>query len=198
MTYDSAAQIGDALSTNTLNNHHSALLDLVLRAILLPIRSLTGSLQIGVGVSIFLQMLAMTFVFAVCTERIFRRVSSRILRGLVCLWFAVYPVHPIYSVTMWKDIPFAVCFLALMLCIDSAVEDEEGFFRSWRKQTGLILSLVLLPMLRHNGLLVVIMTAVFFFFRFSGFRRQIVRICGFLICVPAHLSPEKGWNSIRL
>ncbi len=178
LTYDSGDQIRDALSTGTLNNHHSAFLDLILRAVLLPVKSMTGSVQTGVGICMALQMMAMTFVFAVCMERIFRRVDHPVLKGLAFLWFAVYPVHPIYSVTLWKDIPFSLCFLVLMLFIDSITEDEKAFFRSRRKQCGLVLTFVLLPLMRHNGLLINVLTAVFFFFRFGSYRKQAVRIFG--------------------
>ena len=178
MTYDSGDQIIDAITPGTLSDHHSAFLDLLLRAILVPIRNLTGSLQIGMGICSFLQLAAMTFIFALTYERIRYHLSSRLLRALIFLWFAVFPVNTLYSVTIWKDIPFSLCFLVLMLCIDFAAEDQESFFRSIRKQITLMLSLFLLPLMRHNGILITILMSLCLMIRFKPFIRQVLKICG--------------------
>ena len=174
---DSGGQIRDAIGTETLNNHHSAFLDLILRCILLPVRQMTGSLQTGIGVCTFLQMLIVTFVFAFCCEWIRKYLRSRLLRVLVWMWFGLYPVHPLFSVTLWKDILFSVTFVILVICIDSAVRNEEAFFRSRKKCAILFGCMLLLPLMRHNGWSVTMIMAVYFLFRFRGFRRQILAGC---------------------
>ena len=178
LTADSASQVADAITTDTLIDHHSAFLDLVLRGILLPVRHLTGSLQSAVGFASLLQMFIVTFAFAVCYEWIRMYLSDRTLRIMAFLWFAVYPIHPIYSVTMWKDIPFSVCFLVLMLCLDSAVTDEDAFFTSGKKKFALFITLLLLPLMRHNGLSVTVVMTVYLFFGFRRYRRQAAILCG--------------------
>lgn len=178
LTVDSASQIKDALSVETLSNHHSAFLDLIIRGILLPVKHLTGSVQIGIGICTLVQMLIMTFVFALTIERIFRYTKNRILRAGVFLWFAAYPVSNIYAFTMWKDIPFAICVLALMLCLDAAAEDEYGYFHSVRNCILLALALLLLPLLRHNGILVSAVMTVYLIFRFKSFRKRVMLLCG--------------------
>ena len=183
LTPDSGAQVTDAITTDTLIDHHSAFLDLVLRGILLPVRHWTGSLQSAVGIAMLLQMLIMTFAFAICYEWIRRYLSSRALRFFAFLWFAVYPIHPIYSVTMWKDIPFSICFLFLLLCLDSAVTDEDAFFTSGWKKAGLFFSLLLLPLMRHNGLSVTVVMTVYLFFCFRRYRLQTAVLCGTVLVV---------------
>ncbi len=169
---DSGTQISDAITTGTLNDHHSAFLDLVLRAILIPVRNMTGSLQIGVGICTLLQMMVLTFAFASCYEWMRQYVRNKLLRVTAFLWFAFLPVHNLYSVTLWKDILFSVCFLFLLLTLDAAARDEEAFFRSRKKQAALFLTLLLLPLMRHNGLSVTLVTAIYLFFRFKTHRRQ--------------------------
>ena len=178
LTPDSGAQVADAITVDTLIDHHSAFLDLVLRGILLPVRGLTGSLQSAVGFSMLLQMLIVTFAFALCYEWIRRYLSGQALRLFAFLWFAVYPIHPIYSVTMWKDILFSICFLFLLICLDSADTDEDGFFTSVPKKSGLFFTLLLLILMRHNGLSVTVVMAVYLFFRFKHYRLQTAVICG--------------------
>ena len=174
---DSGSQILDAITPGTLNDHHSAFLDLVMRGILLPIRNLTGSLQIAVGICTLLQMMTLTFAFGFSFEWIRQYVRNKLLRALVFLWFAFFPVHNLFSVTLWKDILFSVCFLFLLLTLDSASRDEAAFFHSGKKQAALFLTLLLLPLMRHNGLSITLVMAVYLFFRFRAYRRQAALIC---------------------
>ena len=183
LTPDSGAQVADAITVDNLIDHHSAFLDLLLRGLLLPVRSWTGSLQTAVGVVMLLQMLALTFAFALCYEWIRRYISDRTLRLFAFLWFAVYPIHPIYSVTLWKDILFSVCFLLLLLCLDAADTDEDAFFTSGWKKAALFLTLLLLPLMRHNGLSVTVVMTVYLIIRFKRYRLQAAVICGCVMAV---------------
>ena len=174
MTYDSAAQVYDAIHVENLSDHHSAFLDLVLRCILLPVEKFSGSLQLGIGICSLLQMLLMTFVFALCFERITHYIKHPFLKGLIFAWFALYPGNTLFSVTIWKDIPFSLCFLGLLLCVDSAAENEKMFFHSKKALFWLAVTLIFLPLTRHNGLLITILLPIFFLFRFRSFKRQIL------------------------
>lgn len=171
---DSITQIKDALSLESLNNHHSAILDLVIRGLLMTVHRITGSYQTGIGVCIFLQMLAVTFSFAFSYEWIRRYIQNKVLNGIVFLWFALFPIHNLYSVILWKDILFSICFLFLLICIDSAANDEDAFFLRWQKVFLMFLCLLLLPLMRHNGFTVTIALPIFFLFRFKKFRKQIL------------------------
>ena len=175
---DSDDQIRQALGLKPLSNHHPVLLTLAIRLILSVTRLFTPSLQTGVGVCSFLQMITVTFVFAAVYERIRCHLENRLLRLIAFLWYAVYPVHMIFSVTLWKDILFSVCIPVLMLCLDAAEEDEAGFFSSGGKKAILFLSLALLPIFRHNGIAVTIILSIYMLFFFKTFRRQVLVICG--------------------
>lgn len=179
ITQDTADQIDDAITTDAVRDHHSAFLTLLMRLVILPVRAATGSLQAGVGTVTLLQMLIVTFVFAFAIEWICRHLRNRILQLLVFAWFGAYPVHWFYSVTLWKDILFSVCFLAFMLCVDAAAQDEDDFFNSRGKMAALLVSMLLLPLMRHNGISIVIIMAVCLLIRF---RRYSIRILKLLAC----------------
>ena len=163
LTQDSGDQIYDAITTNTLSDHHSAFLTLVMRGILLPIRQASGSLQLSVGICVLLQMLIVTFVFACSYEWIRLYLQNRVLRAAAFLYYALHPIYPIYSITLWKDILFSACFLALILCLDSLNRDEAAFFSSKKKKTALFLTMLLLPLMRHNGIAITLVTGVYLF-----------------------------------
>ena len=173
LTPDSLNQIMDAISLDSLSNHHSAILNLVIRGILLTVHKFTGSYQTGVGIITCIQMLIITFVFAFSYEWIRKYIRSKVIAVIVFLWFALYPIHHLFSVTLWKDILFSVCFLILLLCIDAAVIDEKSFFRNKKKCFLMFLCLLLLPLMRHNGITVTVVLPIYFFFRFKNFRKQV-------------------------
>ena len=177
LTYDSGSQIRDALSVDTISDHHPALPTLMIRGILLPVQRFTGSVQTGVGICTFLQMLAVTFVFAFVCEKIFERVHFHPLFVLMFLWYAIYPVNNIYSVTMWKDVLFSVIFLIFLLCMDSASDHEEVFFSSRSKCLFFFLSLLLLPLFRHNGIFITAVMTIYLPFRFRNSRRKVMLLC---------------------
>ena len=176
LTRDSGDQIYDAITTNTLSDHHSAFLTLVMRGILLPIRQVSGSLQLSVGICVLLQMLVITFAFAFSYEWIRLYLHNRTLRAIAFLYYALHPIHPIYSVTIWKDILFSACFLALIICLDALNRDEAAFFSSRKKRLALFLIMLLLPLMRHNGIAVTLVTGVFLFFCCRSYRLQIAGI----------------------
>ena len=178
VTQDTADQIDDAITVEGIRDHHSAFLTLMMRLVILPVRGLTGSLLTGVAACSFLQMLIMTFVFAVSYEWLRRSLVHPLLRTGLFLWFALYPINNIYSVTLWKDILFSVGFLAFMLCVDAAAENEAAFFGSRKKMILTAVLLTLLPLMRHNGISIVILTLVCMLIRFKGFRKQVLLVGG--------------------
>ena len=182
ITQDTADQIDDAITTDAVRDHHSAFLTLLMRLVILPVRAATGSLQAGVGMVTLLQMLIVTFVFAFTLEWIYKNLRNRILRLCAFAWYAAYPVHWFYSVTLWKDILFSIGFLAFMLCIDAAARDEDDFFNNRGKMAALLISMVLLPLMRHNGISIVIIMSVCLLIRFKKYSIRILKlIAGFII-----------------
>lgn len=172
ITQDSADQVEDAVTVDAIRDHHSAFLTLMMRIVIIPVRALTGSLQAGVGAVSFLQMLIVTFTFAFACEWSRRYLHSKVLWILVFCWYAAYPIHYFYAVTLWKDILFSIGFLAFMICIDSAAEDGKAFFSSRLKLVILTLLMVLLPLMRHNGISIIVIMAVCLLLRFPDCRKQ--------------------------
>lgn len=178
ITQDSADQIDDAITVDAIRDHHSAFLTLMMRIVIIPVRALTGSLQLGTGAVSLLQMLIVTFIFALAYVWLERHLPTKVLRALAFLCYAAYPVHYFYAVTLWKDILFSAGFLAFVLCIDAAASDENGFFGSRRKMALLTLLLVLLPLMRHNGISIVVIMALCLLLRFPAHRKQLLLIFG--------------------
>ena len=178
ITQDSADQLDDAITVDAIRDHHSAFLTLMMRIVIIPVRALTGSMQLGTGTVSLLQMLIVTFIFAFSYVWLRQYLSNKVLRALAFLCYAAYPVHYFYAVTLWKDILFSAGFLTFVLCIDAAASDEDGFFGSRRNKVLLTLLLVLLPLMRHNGISIVVIMALCLLLRFPAHRKQLLLVFG--------------------
>ncbi len=183
VTEDTGAQILDALSVDTLSDHNPAFVTFLMRIVLVPAMKLTGSIMTSVGILTFLQMMAVTFVFALAYVRICQHVHHPFLRVLIFLWFAAYTVNNVYSVTLWKDIPFSACLLGFSICLDRLTEDEKAFFAGKRNCFLLFASTLLLMLLRHNGIFVTVPVTLYLLLHFKSFRRKVCMTCGMALLV---------------
>ena len=177
ITLDTLDQLKQAADISPLNDHHPVLLTLLMRAVILPVEKMTGSIQAGVGICSFLQMAVLTFVFALTYERILYYVNNRTLRALIFLAFAIYPVNSMYSVTLWKDILFSACLLLLLLCVDFIAEDAPAFLENKKNCFLLCLVLLLLLLTRHNGIVIVLAMTLVFVFAYPVYRKRLLCVC---------------------
>lgn len=110
---DSLNQISQAVGETALSNNHPVLHTLWIRLLI----SIGGSTQIGIALYSITQLLFMAAAFSLCVLFIYSRTCSIKAAGFTLLYFAFYPVHPIYGMTMWKDIPFSICLLLITMIL---------------------------------------------------------------------------------
>ncbi len=183
MTNDTSTQLRDAIDHSTLSDFNPAFVTLLIRLVLDITHPLTGSYQTSAGILTLLQMLIVTFIFALGAERAARYAKHTLTKALIYLYFGAYPIHNLYSVTLWKDIPFSACVLAFMLCVDSALRDEDGFFAKKTNCLLMFASMALLPLLRHNGIAVSAGMAVVMLICFKKCRKTAARIAAGALAV---------------
>ena len=178
MTNDTGNQLRNAIDHTILTDFNPAFVTLLIRLVFDITYPFTGSYQISAGIVTLLQMLILTFVFAFGADRAARYAKHTVSKILIYLYFGAYPIHNLYAVTLWKDIPFSVCVLAFILCFDSALRDEEGFFKKKSNCFLMFLSMALLPLLRHNGIAVSVGMAVVMLICFKRCRKSAGIIAG--------------------
>lgn len=108
------------------------------------------------------------FLFAVCQMGMAAGTLSYLLKWLlgrgigefpVLLflgYFALMPVFPIYAITLQKDTLFTLALLLFSLGMFSAAEDPKGFGK--KDQMLMVLLVLLVVYLRHNGIYVALIT----------------------------------------
>lgn len=162
ITMDSMSQIMQSLDLKNLSNHHP-ILHTISIGICMNIGKLIGNYNIGVAIYSLLQMLVTSAIFSFTIYYMAKRDVNIKIRILTLIFYALYPINGIYSITMWKDIPFAVAMLIFTIMVTEIAINREHFMKSKLKNALLIISMMLVILFRNNGLYVVILTIPFIF-----------------------------------
>lgn len=172
MTADSTDQIEMAIGVEPLTNHHPVLYTYLLRAALKLGKLISGTdsgNQTGIAVFSILQFLGMSAAYAAVLRMILKSSASDVVKTGAFLYFMLYPVHPLYSVTIWKDVPFAVCVLLLTAFLSCELKKHRLLNCS-----GIAVSGLLLCLFRHNGIFLIILTLPFLPFAFKNYIKQVI------------------------
>lgn len=152
---DSDNQIRQVMGELPLSNNHPVFHTLWIKLMFW----IGGTAQKGVILYSVTQILFSALIFAWCVCYIDSTFKSKTATAAVILWFAFYPVYPLYSMTMWKDIPFALWLLVIVINISTIMSvDNEKKKRKLLNQN--VILFLILCFLRHNGILVFIPTAI--------------------------------------
>lgn len=160
ITLDSLDQIYQTQGINVLSNHHPVFHTFII-AIALNIGKLIGNYNVGVAIFTIFQMLALSAIFAFTLYTMSKKNINNGIKIGTFIFFAFYPVFGMYSITIWKDIPFAIVMLLFILQLVDLVYNEKEFLNSKKKQIFLIISMILVIMFRNNGIYVVLLTIPF-------------------------------------
>lgn len=177
VSVDSMSQIMQSLDMKTLSNHHPVLHTFII-GIVMSIGKLFGNYNIGVAIYSILQMLITSCCFSFAIYYMAKRNVDIRFRILTLIFYAFYPVNGIYSITMWKDIPFAVAMLIFTIMMTEIAINREHFLKSKLKNVLLIISILLVILFRNNGIYVILGTIPFMFiFALKNYKKLIVITC---------------------
>lgn len=146
MTPDSINQLEQVLNLTAYSNHHPFVHTMIFKLFYHIGFFLTSNMVIAVSFYTFFQMcfLAYSIFYFLKTLEVFR-IRQEILI-LITLFYALVPYHAVFSVTLWKDIPFAAVVL-LFSC---------SILRMFREKSLSVLLMfffsgVMVCLLRSNG-----------------------------------------------
>lgn len=151
MTPDSLNQFEQALGIIPYSNHHPFVHTMLFKLCYEIGFALTSNMVIAVSFYTFFQMcfLAFSVSYFIRTLELLR-IRQRILFG-IALFYALIPYHAVFSVTLWKDIPFAAAVL-LFGCAMLRLT-QEGKELDWRPASlaVFVLSGSMICLFRSNG-----------------------------------------------
>lgn len=167
--YDAKYQIRDVL-LYTHSTHHPILHTLFMGwAYNLGIKM--GNVSAGFQLYTLIQMLVLAASFAYCLLYLYKKKVHRGIRIAILLWFALFPMNPLFAITATKDVLCAAFFLFSIIFYVRMLYDKERF--KWYSYVGLIVSNVLLALLRNNALYAIILFAVIGLFMSKGWKERI-------------------------
>ena len=146
MTPDSINQLEQVLGLIPYSNHHPWIHTLFIKLFYTIGYTITGSMVAAMGFYTLMQMcfLAASISYFVSSTRIFH--LKPIWGFLLALAYALLPYHAVYSVTVWKDIPFAA---AVLLFLTALLRIHNRNHRS--DYIIFILSGIMMCVFRSNG-----------------------------------------------
>lgn len=96
-------------------------------------------------------------------------VPRKLVIGVTIL-VALSPNNAVYSVTLWKDVSYAIALLALTICLARVVKHQELQIKN---MLLLGIAICFVAMVRHNGIAPAIVVTLALFFVLKGWRKTV-------------------------
>lgn len=147
----------DDVGIHALNNHHPILYTLALRLAIVVGRWLGHGLVFSMGLFTLCQYISMAAILSYLLVWMYRRMIPMWIILMLLAVTALFPLFPLYAVSVWKDTSFSLALLLFVLCLGELAYDQ-GLKRL--KRPGYLLRLGLLAVLvaftRNNGKYIVV------------------------------------------
>jgi hypothetical protein len=175
-TIDSMRQIYQSTGIEILSNHHPILHTAVISFFINIGKKVFDSYNIGFAMYNIAQMLFLSGVFAFTLAYMKNKKSPNIFIIISCMFYAFYPINALFSITIWKDIPFAAMMLLFTICVVELSINKERFLQSKIKNLLLLVSILTVILFRNNGIYVIILSTPFIIFMNKMYYKRLLFI----------------------
>ena len=156
-TYDSWVVLAQASGITPLNDWHPFIYTLLIRVF-------TGhslwSLQTGIAVFTFVQMLFMALSAGYTVLWLLKKRAHPVFTVFAVLYYALPPLFAAFSMSLWKDVPFAASVLLYSLCLCDLMESKGKTLHTFSGILRYILLTFFTGILRHNGFYIVLVISI--------------------------------------
>lgn len=180
--YDSWMQMVQVLGA-PYSNHHPWLHTMIIKAIYETGIFLFHSENRAIALYSCFSISLLAFSFSCVIGYLYsKKVKVKFLVFLLGV-YALSPINGIYSVIMWKDIPFAaVCLLFLLLLVYMKDKETDGRIRFFHWGLFVLLSFMVC-FLRNNGLYAYLLLSPFLIYSFRRKKNQTVVSIGLVLAL---------------
>ena len=204
MTVDSFNQLSQARGLTPLHDHHPWVHTLIIKLFYNIGYSLSNNVTVGIAAFILAQMLLVSLGLGFTAETLASLGSGRMGAVIVIAGFILFPYHAAYTITMWKDILFALGVLIITILLYK--ELVAGIRPGVADSLLFVLSSLAVCLFRHNGFYAYILCALIFAFRAIVNRRSsdayvgknartaILTLVSILICLIINGPVKSGLN----
>lgn len=173
---DSTVQILQGQGELELTNHHPVLHTMCIKTCMDIGYGITGSYQFGVALYTIIQTVLTAFVFSYAIYYMAKKKVPLVARILALIFFALCPTIGFYTITMYKDIPFALLMLLTSIGIIEMLTNTENFMKSKKKIILLSICILLAMFFRNNGVYAFILSVPFFLIAMKKYWKKIIII----------------------
>ena len=156
LTADSCAQVAQAIGKATLTNHHPIFHTGIISFWINIGINILGNINKGVALYTVSQIVAMAIVFAIIIYYLSVKKIPLYIRIIFLLYYMFYPIHALFSVTMWKDILFAGIIPLYVICTYELVINTNDYLNKKLNILYYCLTSILVMYLRNNGVYIVL------------------------------------------
>ncbi len=182
--YDAPWQIGQLMIDGRLNAHHPILHTLYLYGTVMLGNLVFGSYSAGLAIYSVTQMLMLSAVFAYACYYLTKLKAPVVITLLSIIYFALVPIHAIFSVSATKDVLFAAIVLLVVLFIIDMVRQKEKFYHSIFLMVRFVIAICFMMFLRNNGFYMLLLFVPFFIWFSKKYWIKAVILC--VICIAAN------------
>lgn len=163
LTSDSCAQVAQAIGLTKLTNHHPIFHTGIISIFVNLGVNVFGNINYGVAIYTMVQMTIMAISFAYVLNYLYKNKVPFFIRIFALIYYMLYPINALFSVTMWKDILFAGIIPIFVIQCDKIVKMPDKFIKDKIKIIMFMVVSILVCYLRNNGVYIVFFTILFLF-----------------------------------
>lgn len=182
---DSTVQIMQGMGDWEFTTHHPPIHTAIITICVNLGHFLSGSYNFGAFVYTLLQTLTTCFIFSFTIYYMARKKVSMPVRIISLLFYALCPTISFLTITMYKDIPFAMMMLVLTICMTEIATNTENFMKNKVRIILTVITVFLVSIFRNNGLYAMILTLPIVVLMLKNYRIKIgsIFLAGIAICL---------------
>lgn len=177
-SFDTHYQLMQGFGKVPYNNHHPVVHTFIMSSVVKVGHAITGDYNLGIALYVILQMIFCAITLSFVIYYMGKRNINPIIKMITFLCFAFVPFVPQFSIAVWKDVPFAMFMVWLLIGIIEMITKEEKFFAK-KRNLGLFMLITLCVLFfRNNGVYIIILTLPFAIVWKRKYWKQILIILG--------------------
>lgn len=147
---DSISQWAQAVGKIGYTDHHP-----IVSTLLMKISAVIfGNTNLAIAIYTVFQMCIMSLIFTYTIITIYKTNISRIIPIIIFLYYAFFPIHALYSVTLWKDVLYSGFMLLLSVQLYKMIITKGKNLNVMSQKILTGLSITLVGLFRNNGIYV--------------------------------------------
>lgn len=160
-TGDSLNQIMQAIGNEKLSGHHP-LIHTGIISISINLGYIIKDYNLGIAIYTMIQMVIMSTLFSYTIYYMKKVNAKKTIIIISLLFYCLYPINPLFSLIMWKDIIFAGLMLLFVINTHKFVASQHEKI-SIINIINYVINIILLCLFRNNGVYVILLMIPFIF-----------------------------------